>query len=290
MAFLYAVIMGLVQGFTEFLPISSSGHLAILQKVFGIQEYTGLPLTAFLHLGSMVAIILALWTDIWRLIKEVLGILLDLCHNFLIYTGSKQDGNRAAYQKIIHNNYRKLVVLLLVTALPTALLGFFARHLAMEAADSLSIVGIGFLITGLFLLVVDFIRPGYKIPRDMGFDCAMWIGICIGLSVFPGVSSFGLALSAGLLHGMKKSFAVKYAMLASVPALFGAFFVEIPHLGREQLTVGLFFCFFAGFLITAAVGFFVIRGLLRLVTNRKCRIFAYYCFVAGMAAFVLQFS
>lgn len=123
----------------------------------------------------------------------------------------------------------------------------------------------------------------------MGYESAMWIGICQGLSVFPGLSRFGLTLSAGLLNGLSMAFAVRYSILASVPAIIGAFFVEIPHLGMGELTVGMFFTFLAGVLVTALMGMLMMRWMLHLVQKIKCRYFAYYSFVIGAAVLALYF-
>lgn len=271
------------------MPVSSSGHLAVVEELLGIGGYTGLPFAAFLHMGTLVSICWCMKKDLKKLLLEACRIIYDIIRNLQIYLDNKQTGRDNAYQTIIHNNYRKFVVLLTVTSIPTMVLGFMSRNLAAAWSLDLLLLAIGFLVSGVVLLVVDFIKKGHKIPKDMGYDCAMWVGICQGLSVFPGVSRFGLTLSAGLLNGMGMSFAIRYSILASVPAIIGAFFAEIGQLGLGQLNVALFFMFLAGAIVSALVGILVIRWLLKLVGRVKCRVFAFYSFILGIAVLAIHF-
>lgn len=289
MSFLYIILLGLIQGILQFLPVSSSGHILVLEKLTGIDGYTGLSFSAFLYLGTLAALIWGLRKDILRLLLELCRIAYDLWHNLQVWMDNRKNGRNNAYRTVIHNNYRKLAVLLAVTWIPSVILGFLSRNLAEAWSGTLLFPAIGFLISGVLLLVVDFIRKGNKIPRDMGYDCAMWIGICQGLSVFPGVSRFGLTLSAGLLNGLGTSFAVRYSLLSSVPVIFGAFLVEVPGLGMGSLTAGLFFQFLLAAVVAAAVGILLFRRMLRLVQKTRLRIFAGYSFLAGIAVLILHF-
>lgn len=289
MAFLYIILLGILQGVTEFLPVSSSGHVAVLEQLFGIQDYTGLPLAAFLHLGALIAIVWGFQKDVKKLVLEFLRIVYDIIVNIQTYLDNRKTGKSNAYRTIVHNNYRKLVVLLLVTSIPTAILGFMARNLAAAWGNQLLLPAIGFLISGVVLLVVDFIKKGNKIPKDMGYDSAMWIGICQGLSVFPGVSRLGLTMSAGMVCGLGPSFAVRYSILASVPAIIGGFFASVGQLGLGQMSIGLFFLFLAGMIVAAFVGMLCMRSLLRLSQKMKCRNFAIYNFLLGIVVLVIHF-
>ena len=140
----------------------------------------------------------------------------------------------------------------------------------------------GILITGVILLVVDLSGiGGSKAARDANYGNAMWIGICQGLAVFPGLSRSGLTISAGLFGGFSRTFAVKYSYILSIPAIVGALIVELGEFGSPEMTVGMGFTYVLGMIISAVVGYFVIRFLLRLVQKGKFRYFAFYCFLAG---------
>ena len=157
----------------------------------------------------------------------------------------------------------------------------------MLAASSQLLPGAGILITGIVLLVVDLGRMGgKKAARDASFGNAMWIGICQGLSVFPGLSRSGLTISAGLMGGFTRSFAVKYSYILSVPAIIGALIVELGQFRAPAMGVGLGFTFVLGMIVSAVVGYFTIRILLRMVNRGRFRYFAYYCFIVGFAALI----
>lgn len=289
MSFLYIILLGIIQGILQFLPVSTSGHIVVLENLMGIDSYTGLPVAAFLYLGTLVAILWGMKKDILRLLLEFCRIIYDVISNFQVYMDNRKTGRNNAYRKVIHNNYRKLVVLLFVSSIPSLLLGFISRNLAEAWGGRLLFPAIGFLISGVILLVVDFIKKGHKIPKDMGYECAMWIGICQGLSVFPGISRLGLTLSAGLLNGLGTSFAVRYAILSSVPAIIGAFAVEVPNLGLGNLTVARFFLFLLAAIVAAVIGMLVMRWMLRMVQKVKLRMFAYYSFLIGIVVLVIYY-
>ena len=118
----------------------------------------------------------------------------------------------------------------------------------------------------------------------------MWIGICQGLSVFPGFSRSGMTISAGLMSGFSRTFAVKYSYILSIPAIIGALIMELGQFGSADMTVGLGFSYVFGMIIAAVVGSLAIRACLRLVHNGKFRFFAYYCFIVGIIALVANFA
>ena len=279
MTVLYVILLAVVQGILEFLPVSSFRHLCILQNILGMEHETGVLLEAMLHFGTLAAVILTFWKDISRLLLESLDMLMDTIGNLSLYIHNKRTGDRLRYAKIVSSTYKKFALLLLVSMIPTALV--------VLAASSQLLPGAGILITGIVLLVVDLGRMGgKKAARDAGFGNAMWIGICQGLSVFPGLSRSGLTISAGLMSGFTQSFAVKYSYILSVPAIIGALAVELGQFSAPAMTVGLGFTFVLGMLISAVVGYFTIRVLLRLVNRGRFRYFAYYCFIVGFAALI----
>ncbi|WP_274421861.1 undecaprenyl-diphosphate phosphatase [Blautia sp. XA-2221] len=287
MTVLYVILLAVVQGILEFLPVSSFGHLSILQNILGMEHETGVLLEAMLHFGTLAAVILTFWKDISRLVLESLDMLMDTIGNLSLYIHNKRTGDKLRYAKIISNTYKKFALLLLVSMIPTALLGYTARRLVVLAASSQLLPGAGILITGIVLLVVDLGRMGgKKAARDASFGNAMWIGICQGLSVFPGLSRSGLTISAGLMSGFTRSFAVKYSYILSVPAIIGALIVELGQFRAPGMSVGLGFTFVLGMIISAVVGYFTIRVLLRFVNRGKFRCFAYYCFIVGFAALI----
>lgn len=282
MIVLYVILLAVAQGILEFLPVSSFGHLCILQNLFGMKQGPGVLLEVMLHFGTMAAVILVFRKDIKRIGLETLGMIMDLIGNLSLYIHNRRTGDKLRYAKIISSTYRKFAALIWISMIPTAMIGYTARRLAALAASSKLIPGAGILITGIILLVVDFSRlGGKKAARDADFGSAMWIGICQGLSVFPGLSRSGLTISAGLMCGFTRSFAVKYSYILSIPAILGAFVMELKQFGSVDMTIGLGFTYVLGMLIAAVVGYFTIHALLRLVNKGRLCYFAYYCFLIG---------
>ena len=184
-----------------------------------------------------------------------------------------------------------IAVLLMVSMIPTMFLGYTARRLVAMSAASKLLPGVGILITGIILLVIDLSQVGgTKAAKDASFSNAMWIGICQGLSVFPGFSRSGMTISAGLMSGFSRTFAVKYSYILSIPAIIGALIMELGQFGSADMTVGLGFSYVFGMIIAAVVGSLAIRACLRLVHNGKFRFFAYYCFIVGIIALVANFA
>ena len=291
MSVLHAILLGIVQGITEFLPVSSFGHLAVIANLLGIEHAAAVLFETLLHVGTLAAVFAAFWNDIRRITEEILGMSMDILGNLNIYLHNRRTGDNLHYAKIITGTYRKFAAVILISFVPTAMIGYTARRLVTKAAISPLLPGACILITGIFLLVTDFSKVGgNKTPKDVTFDNAMWIGICQGLSVFPGISRSGMTICAGLLCGFSRKFAIKYSFIASIPAIIGALFLEVPQFVSPKMSAGLGFTYILGMLASALTGYFTVRFLLSLFQKTKLRYFAFYCFLAGAAALVGNFA
>lgn len=283
MSVIEAIILALVQGITEFLPVSSLGHLALVENLMGMERGPEMLYETMLHLGSLAAVLLVFRKDIKQIIFEFLGICLDVVGNLYLFIQNRRGKENYHYARIISNTYRKMVVLILVSMIPTGMLGYASRNIVSMTMNSPLIAGAGILITGIVLIVIDFSKAGgYKGIREASYEHAMWMGICQGISVFPGFSRRGLSISAALLCGLNRKFAVKFSYLMSIPAIIGAFFAQIKNFAAADMTVGLGFTYVLGMIVASIVGVFAIRIMLKLVNGLKFRYFSYYCFVIGL--------
>jgi undecaprenyl-diphosphatase len=290
MTFFEAIIMGLIQGITEFLPVSSSGHLAIFSNLLHINTDTNILFEVMLHVGTLTAIIFTFRTDIHHMLWEALRIIADLFFNLKTAVYNKiHESDEQRYRKILFNNYRKLVVMVLVSSVPTAVIGYLLRDIVSEMTKSLLAVGLGLFVTAILLLVIDYWNFGNKIPKNISLMHALCIGICQGIGVFPGISRSGITITAGLLCGFKKSFAVRYSFLMSIPAILGALILEIRDFNAPAMTFSLGAYYTAGMLVAAVSGFFAIKLTLVLVQKKKFRIFSCYCFLLGIIAIACNF-
>ena len=208
---------------------------------------------------------------------------LDLIGNANIFLYNRRTGKNLTYAKIVSGTYRKLTALIFVSTIPTILIGYQCKRLVVRSASSHMFSGIGILLTGVILLVVDYSNiNGNKGTREANFGDAMWMGICQGISVLPGLSRFGLTISAGLFCGLSRKFAVKYSLLMSIPAVIGAFFVEAGEFTAVSMTVGKGFTYILGMIVAGVTGYLVIRFMLKISNQVRLRYFAFYSFAAGI--------
>jgi undecaprenyl-diphosphatase len=287
MRILEAIFLGLIQGITEFLPVSSSGHLAIFQKIFGISE-AGDAFDVFLHIGTLIAVFAVYWKDILRLIVDGIGIIVDSLFNAVTYIKCKRTKETPAYRRVICSAYRKFALLVIVSTIPTAIIGFVAEDLVSQATDTLIVPGICLLITAILLFIADNVPDGTKTPKRTTYLNALFIGVCQGISTLPGLSRSGTTITAGLLSGLRRDFAVKYSFIMSIPAIMGAAVLKVPKMKADIASSGAI-CYVAGMLISAVVGYICIKTMLVVVRNKKFKYFSVYCLVLGLIAVIASF-
>lgn len=290
MSLLETIILGIIQGIAEFLPISSSGHLAIFKALFGLED-VGLTYDILLHLGTLVAVFIVYWKDIWKLIKEGIGIVIDVCRNIGRFFGNKFAKKNSTYVKIVSSAYRKFVMLIIVSTIPTGIIGVIFSKIFNMDNPSLIIPGISLLITGLMLSVVDELPAGHKTPKETTYKNSLTLGIAQGIATLPGISRSGTTLTVGVLCGLDRKFAIKYSFIMSIPAILGACVLDLKDLfapgnaiGKTQLTY-----YGIGAVVAGVVGYVCIKTLLVLFNNKKMKYFSYYCFLMGIVAIAASF-
>jgi len=258
-----AIILGIVQGLTEFLPISSSGHLVLFQSI--LEERT-VPLLfdISLHLGTLFAILLYFLKDIKALIFSGLRLL-------------KRRGKAAdSYDE-------KMVIWILVSNIPTAFIGLFFKDHIEKIFVSLEATGVMLIITGLFLAMNLFFKEGYAHRNDMGIARAFIIGIAQGVALVPGISRSGITIISALALGLKRELSGRFSFLISIPAIIGAMGLEIFQEGVSQIP---FIILFLGFMVSLAVGIFSLRILMWILKRGSLHIFSPYCILLG--SFILS--
>ncbi len=268
MGYLEAVILGLVQGLAEFLPISSSGHLALLQNIFEIRGDKVLLFTVLLHVGTLVSVFIIYWRDICELLVELALTIKDLC------TGK---GLRLAERPV-----RKLGVMIIVATIPTALIGLLFNDIFEGMYLSLTAIGIGFLITGVLMFLAERMGSAHKNIEKMNFRNAVFIGVLQGIAIYPGISRSGSTLVGGLTTGLQRPFAVKFAFLISIPSILGSVVLELPDAVKEGVDPQVFGPILAGMAVAAVSGFIAIKTMIRIVSKKKLSYFSYYVWALGI--------
>lgn len=276
-----AVVLGLVQGLTEFLPVSSSGHLVLIKQLLQVDlESGGMFFDVMLHFGTLLAIFVAFWSDISHLVTEGLHIVGD-CFSNLGRFFQNLAGQGRPYHKVVRSSYRKYVVLVLISTVPTGIIGILLRDIVEQANEIVLVPACCLLVTAVFLVLADLVEPGSKKPKDVSYPAAGFVGVAQGIATLPGVSRSGTTITACLLCGFDKKFAVKYSFIMSIPAVLGAVALELKELPGLILTqADVLYCLIAT-LVAAISGYLAIRFMMGLVRGKRFKYFAIYCAVVG---------
>lgn len=289
MTIIQSILLGIVQGITEFLPVSSSGHLAILQNIFHVETDGSMLFDIMLHVGTLAAVFVVFHRDIWHMIREAVFMARDICLNLRTWVLNKIHKTALRYRPVVNNSYRKFVVLILVSTVPTGIIGVLGKDLISDASRTLLIPGICLLITGVLLLIADLTPEGDRKPRDVSYTRGLIIGAAQGLATLPGLSRSGTTIAACLLCGLDRKFAVKYSFILSIPAILGAAVLEVKDVIAEPIAPAQVAVYAVGMVFAAAVGYICIKTMLVVVRSKKFKYFAYYCFAVGAVAIVGQF-
>lgn len=272
MTYFEAVILGLVQGLAEFLPISSSGHLALLQQWFGIDENKVLLFAVLLHVGTLISVFIIYWRDIWELIVELCLTIKDLC------TGK---GLRLEERPV-----RKLGVMIIVATIPTAIIGLLFNDLFDKLYTSVLPIGIGLIITGFLLILAERTGNSTRGIEKMNFRNALFIGTVQGIAICPGISRSGSTLFGSLICNLDRKFAVKFVFLISIPSILGSAIIETPDAiaaGVEMSQIGPIL---VGMAVAAISGLIAINTMIKIVSDKKLSYFSYYVWALGAAVVI----
>lgn len=276
MIILYAALLGLVQGVAEFLPISSSGHLALLENLLGETGLMELEGSAFfnilLHLATLVAVLIAYWPDIVDIFFELGDMAGDLFHGRGLSARDKPT--------------RRLIYMILLATVPLFVIVPFNDQI--ESLNSLPwFIGAALIVTGTLLFVSDRLPRGKKTVRTMTWLDALIIGIAQAFATVPGLSRSGTTISAGMARGLRRSFAVRFSFLMSLVSVSGAVMLEVLDVLQEGINTALLPAYAVGMLVAGVTGYFSIRLLQRIVKKGRFGGFAYYCWFVGAVSIVV---
>ncbi|MBR1740321.1 MAG: undecaprenyl-diphosphate phosphatase [Lachnospiraceae bacterium] len=279
-----AVILGIIQGAAEFLPICSSGHLVIAKEILGVDLGSGgVFFDVMLHLGTLVAIFIAFWKDIRKLIIEGFKLIGDIFYNLYIAV-LRLFGKEYSFQKVVRSSYRKMVVLIIISTIPTGIIGVLLSDIIESANGMVIVPGICLFITAMFLLIADAVELGNKRPKEASYLSAGVVGVAQGLATMPGISRSGTTITACLLCGFEKKFAVKYSFIMSIPAVLGAVVLELKDFDKIQFSGDMVISCVIATVIAAVVGYLSICFMMRLIRGKRYKYFAIYCAVLGCIA------
>ena len=268
MSYFEAIILGLVQGLAEFLPISSSGHLALLQQWFGIQEDKVLLFAVLLHVGTLISVFIVYWRDIAELIVELFLTIKDLC------TGK---GLRLQERPV-----RKLGIMIIVATIPTGIIGILFNDLFDSLYNSIIPIGIGLIITGFLLVMAERMGASNRGIEQMNFRNALFIGTVQGIAICPGISRSGSTLFGSLICNLDRKFAVKFVFLISIPSILGSAVMEAPAALESGFDMAQLGPVLVGMIVAAFSGLIAIKTMIKIVSDKKLNYFSYYVWALGL--------
>jgi undecaprenyl-diphosphatase len=289
MDILTAITLGIIQGLTEFLPVSSSGHLVLFQKIFNITE-PALLFDTMVHAGTLTAIAAALWKDIWEILKKL---------------------------------YQPLTLFLIIATIPTVIVALIFRHPLEELFNKGNFLGFSFLATSALLVMAEWqvipamqgfakklqtiaqlekindaksTEANCKPARNMTWQDALFIGLMQALAIIPGISRSGATLSGALSRRLDRNFAARFSFLLSIPAILGALALQLKDIlkigslaeGTDNSGIGLS-AIIAGTLSAAIIGFFAVRLMLKIIKEKSLWGFAIYTGALGLLVLLDQY-
>ena len=264
MSLLQAILMGIIQGLTEFLPVSSSGHLALFKILFDVNTDTGILYDVLLHVGTLIAIFLVYYRDILKLVVDGCCIIRDAGYNVIVFFRNKTGKEQMAYRRVINSSYR-----------------YFCKDVVEMASEILIVPGICLIATAVLLLIADHCKDGDKLPKNVTYTDAFSVGIAQGIATLPGLSRSGTTITACLLAGYQRNFAVKYSFLMSIPAILGALVLELKDATDLAVSGTEVVYYVIGMAVAAVVGYICIKTMLVIVRKKKFTVFAIYCLLVG---------
>lgn len=269
-----AIVLGLVQGVAEFLPISSSGHLSLLQHFFGMEEPDAL-YNILLHFATLIAVCVVYWRDVVDMVVEFFrGIAALFSHDSP--RGNPPEG-------------RRLVMLIILATLPLFLV-LPIDDMVEGMGASPVFVSVMLLVTGCILFLSDRYGGGKKNARTATVKDALLVGLAQGLATIPGLSRSGTTISAGMALGFDRNFAVRFSFLMSLPAVLGATLLKVVKVAVQgTVDTSLLPMYLTGMVVAGVVGYFSIRLVKLLADKGKFGKFAYYCWIVGVIALIFSF-
>jgi undecaprenyl-diphosphatase len=265
---LEAILLGVVQGLTEFLPVSSSGHLLLGQYFLGVdQDRFGLPFDVALHLGTLLAVIAFFWRDLLRMGRA--------------FVRSLSRGRN------LTDPDERLAYLILASTVPAALIGFLLEGFFETAVRSPWVVVFNLVLVGVLFIVAEAVGSRSRRADKLRFAEAAGIGLAQAAALVPGVSRSGATITLGLFLGLRREEAARFSFLMTVPIIAGAGSLQLAEVVSEGMGPSEAVMFGAGFVSSAVVGYLAIKFFLSFVAHHSLRAFAYYRFALAAVVAVL---
>jgi len=282
MSLIRAILFGVVQGLTEFLPVSSSGHLVVFHKLFGAEAEAVVPLGVIAHVGTLLAVLIYFRRDLAMFARALSPNALSspIRRPALLFVSmpNQDEESRGWYQRVL--------VMIALGTIPAAIVGLVFKDAIEQAFSSVKVVGAMFLVTAVLLFLTRLFREGERTARHFWLFSVLFIGAAQAVAIMPGISRSGATIAAALFLGFRREFAARFSFLLSIPAIAGAFLLELDEIVHVFSTQGALETALV-FLSAFAVGYASIALLLRVVGRGKLHLFGLYCVAAGIVTLLV---
>ena len=251
MTIFQAIILGIVQGLTEFLPVSSSGHLVIIQSIFKNFSQPGISFDVFLHFGTLISVLI-----FFR--KEIIDIL-----------------------KFKQKNW---IILIIVATIPAGIVGVFLKDFIENLFTNVNLVAIALIITGIILFISDKVKGEIKDENKINIKDAIIIGIAQAFAIIPGISRSGSTISTGIFCGLNRDVAVKFSFIMSIPAIIGAVILSLPEF--KTINSQFYLPYLCGFLASVITGLLSLKLLTIITKMKNLKFFSFYCWIIALGVII----
>lgn len=272
MSIIEAIIVGIVQGLTEFIPISSSAHIILAQEILGVKQ-PGITFEVVVHVGTLFSVFWVFWDDIFKLIKAFFSIPKALI-------------NKNSFESLKSKDERNFIYMLIIATIPTGVFGLVFKDFFSSVYSYTKVIGLTLLVTGGILYLSQKMASGYKKDGEI----SLWDGLIIGffqsLAIFPGISRSGSTIAGALFRKLDRETAVRFSFILSIPAILGATVLEVNEAIAQGFDSSLALPYLAGLVFSAISGVIAIKWLVALLNKGKMHYFSYYCWVVGVLVLI----
>lgn len=269
MSVLNAIILGAVQGLTEFLPVSSSGHLVLAEHLLGVPVSDDVTFEVFVHFGTLLSVLTALWPEVKEIFRAMAGGVMNLQHIPVLYR---------------ENEHFRAAPLIIVASVPAAIVGLKFENQIAGAFTDPKLVAVMLVLTGLILFLTQLVKAGGV--KRVGVFSGLLIGIAQAFAIIPGISRSGSTISTALYLGIAPIKAARFSFLLSVPVIAGATLLKTIDIIQEGISLTGLAPILAGTAVAFGSGYFAIRFLLTIIEKGRFSVFSFYCLTVGTLGIV----
>lgn len=285
MTFLESILLGLIYGISDIMPIGSSGHMLFFAEIFN-KGKIDLFYDILLHLATVVAIIIAFREDVINMVFEFFDMLKRIFANFLVFLSKKKGNTRYTYIKVINTSYKKLLVMIFISIIPTCVLGILGQGIVSLFNVSIWLVGICFILNAILVFIMDVHNESLDRITNVPYSSGFLVGVAQGISVVPGLSRTAMTVGMGIFLQFNKKLALKFSFLMAVPAILIEVILKLVNSNGASIVPARLPGYIVGMAVAIAVGVFSIKIILKHILRKKYYGFAIYSAVIGVAIIV----